>query len=287
MSDPINEPADVNNDAIEHEHDADGGGNVEDETGEQTPEQPDDDEVVIGFGDAEEEAKPEDEDERRAPTWVKDLRKANREKERKIKELEAKLNELTAPKHEQIEVGPRPALADYDYDEDKYSEAVIEWRDRKAKADAAKAEQEREYQAQVEQAKEKHAAYVQRKSALKVSDFDDAEDAVVAVIPPAIQQAILHGADDPAALVYALGRDEKRLKQIAEIKDPAKQLFALAKLETQLKVTTRKPPAPDKTVTGNSGVKTGDRKLKELEDEYYRTGDATKLRQYRAQLAKK
>ena len=47
----------------------------------------DEDEVVVSIG---EESPPQE--ETRAPEWVRELRKSNREKERKIRELEAKLN---------------------------------------------------------------------------------------------------------------------------------------------------------------------------------------------------
>ena len=50
-----------------------------------------DDEVVVSIG---EEAPPAEE-EVRAPEWVRELRKTNREKERRIRELEARLTATT------------------------------------------------------------------------------------------------------------------------------------------------------------------------------------------------
>ena len=53
--------------------------------GEQTKDE--DDEVVVSIG----EESPPHEEETRAPEWVRELRKQNREKERRIRELEARL----------------------------------------------------------------------------------------------------------------------------------------------------------------------------------------------------
>lgn len=61
------------------------------------------DEVIISIG----EETPPQEEEVRAPEWVRELRKANREKERKIRELEAKLN-ATATETKPVALGPKP-----------------------------------------------------------------------------------------------------------------------------------------------------------------------------------
>ena len=54
----------------------------------------DDNEVIVSIG---EDAPPPDE-QAHAPGWVKELRKANREKEKRIRELEAKLTQTTEKK---------------------------------------------------------------------------------------------------------------------------------------------------------------------------------------------
>ena len=68
----------------------------------------DDDEVIVSIG---EEAPPPDE-HAQAPGWVKELRKANREKEKRIRELEAKLNQTTEKKP--VALGAKPKLEDYE-----------------------------------------------------------------------------------------------------------------------------------------------------------------------------
>src|SRR5437870_4888599 len=63
------------------------------ETGEQSDDTEDqgsegeDSEVVVTIG---EESPPSDEEENRAPEWVRELRKTSREKDRRIRELEQK-----------------------------------------------------------------------------------------------------------------------------------------------------------------------------------------------------
>jgi hypothetical protein len=51
---------------------------------------------------------------------------------------------------------------------------------------------------------------------------------------------MLQGADNPALVVYALGKNPKKAKELSEIKDPVKFAFAVAKLEKELKVTNRR-----------------------------------------------
>ena len=47
--------------------------------------------------------------------------------------------------------------------------------------------------------------------------------------------------------MYALGKNPKKAKELGEITDPVKFAFAVAKLETQLTVTSRKQvPPPEK-----------------------------------------
>ena len=97
---------------------------------------------------------------------------------------------------------------------------------------------------------------------------------------------ILQGADNPALVVYALGKNTKRAKEIASIKDPVKFAFAVAKLETTLKVNSRKtPPPPEKTVSG-SGNSSGtvDSTLERLRGEASKSGDFSKVIAYKKSL---
>jgi hypothetical protein len=86
-------------------------------------------------------------------------------------------------------------------------------------------------------------------------------------------------------VIYALGRNPKKAKELAEIKDPVKFAFAVAKLEKDMKVTNRKQaPAPERVVTG-TGRSSGavDSQLERLREEAARTGNMTKVIAYKRQ----
>jgi hypothetical protein len=88
-------------------------------------------------------------------------------------------------------------------------------------------------------------------------------------------------------VVYALGRDAARLKDLAAITDPIMFAAAISKLEGKLKVTTRNaPPPPEKKVTGSAPISgTVDSNLDRLRDEAAKTGDYTKVLAYKRQKA--
>lgn len=241
------------------------------------------DEVVVSFGD---EAPPASEDEEnRAPAWVKDLRRANREKDRRIRELEQKLN-ASAPQQEQaVTVGAKPTLEGCDYDAEKFEAELESWHARKREADQQKAKKDEAERVAKEAWATKVQAYEKAKAALKVQDFQDAEDALSDALSVVQQGVILSGAEKPELLVYALGKAPAKLKELASITDPVKFAFAVAKLETQLKVQPRKQaPAPERRVTGSVPVGGPDKTLERLEAEAEKTGDRTKVAAYKRQL---
>jgi hypothetical protein len=96
---------------------------------------------------------------------------------------------------------------------------------------------------------------------------------------------ILQGADNPALVVYALGKNPKKAKELSSIADPVKFAFAVAKLEKELKVMPRKSaPAPERVVQ-TTGPKSGavDSTLERLRAEAEKTGDYNKVMQYKRQ----
>lgn len=245
------------------------------------------DEVVITIGD---EAAPEEEDDARAPGWVRELRKSNREKDRRIRELEQKVSTATPPPSA-IVVGDEPTFEGCDYDADKFKRELNAWNGRKAAADADAAKK----QAAAEDEKKAWTARLDNhsklKGELKVKDYDDAEAAVEAAMSVTQRGLIVHGAENSAQLTYAIGKNPKTLKELASITDPVKFAFAVAKLETKLKVTPRKTaPIPERDVRGNmspSGVV--DSQLERLQAAADKSGDRTKvvayLRQKKAKRA--
>ena len=247
---------------------------VDDEETEDT------EEVVVSIG---EEAPPPDE-HTPAPEWVKELRKTNRELQRQNRELQGRL-QAAPPETKPVVIGNKPKLEDHDYDAEKYEEALTNWFDRKRQADEVNAKQEAEVMNQQKAWQAKLDGYGKAKAELRVKDFEDAEEVAQQVFSITQQGVLLQGADNPALVVYALGKNPAKAKELAEIKDPVKFAFAVAKLEKELKVSNRRQaPAPERIVTG-TGRSSGavDSTLERLREEAARTGNMTKVIQYKAQ----
>jgi hypothetical protein len=250
---------------------------IEEETTE------DADEVIVSIG---EEAPPPDE-HAQAPGWVKELRKANREKEKRIRELEAKLTQTAEPKP--VVLGPKPKLEDHDYDTDKFESALADWFERKRQADAEVEKRQQAEQAQQRAWQEKLDGYGKAKAELRVRDFEDAEAVAQELFNITQQGVVLQGADNPALVIYALGKNPKKAAELAKIDDPVKFAFAVAKLEKELKVTNRRAaPAPERMVSSTGRVSGAvDSTLERLRAEAEKTGNYTKVLQYKRQKAAK
>jgi len=253
---------------------------VEDQEASQSQESEESaDEVVVTIG----EEAPPPESRTPAPEWVRELRKSNREKERRIRELEAKLN--TTTESNPVVLGKKPTLEDFDYDAERYEGAIAEWFDKKrqidevnAKREADEANQHRAWQSKLEN-------YSKARAELKVKDYEDAEEVAQQLFNVVQQGVVLQGAENPALVIYALGKNPKKAKELADISDPVKFAFAVAKLEKDLKVTNRKsPPPPERVVSGTGRVSGSvDSTLERLREEAARTGNMTKVIQYKQQ----
>lgn len=246
---------------------------------EATPEASAEDELIVTIG---EEAPPQEE-EKPAPEWVRELRKQHRELQKRNRELEAKLTQDQAPKVP--EIGKKPTLEDFDYDAEKFENSLAQWFERKRQADEQAAKVQADIEKQQQEWQARLQGYGKAKAELKVKDYDDAEGIVQESFNTTQQGVILQGADNPALLVYALGKNPKKAKELASISDPVKFAFAIAKLETQLKVTNRKAaPPPEKTVQGTGRVSgTVDSTLDRLRAEAEKTGNYSKVMAYKRQ----
>jgi hypothetical protein len=119
---------------------------------------------------------------------------------------------------------------------------------------------------------------------LKVRDYEESEAFAQDNLTVTQQGIIIQGSDNPALIIYALGKNTKRAKELASINDPVKFAFAVAKLETQLKVTTRKAStAPERTIANGGGRLSGaiDSTLDRLRAEALQTGDLSKVMAYK------
>ena len=248
-------------------------------------EEPEQEEVVVSIGDEE----PPAEEEVRAPEWVRDLRKANREKERRIRELEAKLQTSTQPENKPVTLGAKPKLEDFDYDADSFEQALDAWHDRKRQHDIEMDKVRQAEQQQQQAWQERLDSYSRAKAELKVRDYDDAEAVAQEVFNVTQQGVMLQGADNPALVIYALGKNPKKAAELAKISDPVKFAFAVAKLEKELKITNRKAAtSPERVISGNARSSGSvDSNLDRLRAEAERTGDMTKVIAYKRQLREK
>jgi len=243
-------------------------------------EEADIEEVIVSIG----EDAPPPEEQTPAPEWVRELRKTNRELQRQNRELQSKL-QVQPTENKPVAIGVKPKLEDHDYDAEKYEEALTSWFERKRQADDTNAKQEAEVMNQQKAWQAKLDGYGKAKAELRVRDYEDAEAIAQEVFSITQQGVILQGAENPALVVYALGKNPKKAKELAEVTDPVKFAFAVAKLEKELKVTNRRAaPAPERIVTG-TGRSSGavDSTLERLREEAARTGNMTKVIQYKAQ----
>lgn len=241
----------------------------------------DSDEVIVSIG---EEAPPQEE-QTHAPEWVRELRKTNRELQRQNRELQGKLQSTAQTETKPVVLGKKPSLEDHDYDADKFEAALADWFERKRQADEAAAKQEAEVMNQQKAWQAKLDGYGKAKAELRVKDFEDAEAVAQELFNITQQGVVLQGADNPALVIYALGKNPKKAKELSDIKDPVKFAFAVAKLEKELKVTNRKAaPPPERIVSGTGRVSGAvDSTLERLREEAARTGNMTKVIQYKAQ----
>jgi hypothetical protein len=255
----------------------------ESESVDGTPPEAEDEEVEVTIPG--EDPRPEDvEDERSpAPMWVRDLRKSSREKDKKIRELEGRIAAAGPTTPKVIALGKKPTLEDHDYDTDIYETALGNWFDQKraheareGEANAQQAEAQRGWQAKLD-------GYGKLKADLKVKDFEEAEAQVQEKFNVTQQGIMLQGLDNPALVVYALGRSPKKAAELSAIKDPVKFAIAIGKLETTLKVTPRKAaPPPTRSIFGNGPVSgVADSTLTRLRTDAEKTGDYTKVVAYK------
>ena len=226
-----------------------------------------------------------EEEEKQAPEWVKNLRKSYRELQREKRELEDKLKSaLPAAETNPVVLGKKPTLEACDYDSEKFENELAGWFERKRQSEEVEAKQRSKQQAEHETWQKKLEGYNQSKTGLKVSEFQDAEETVLEALSVTQQGIILQGAQNPAVMVYALGKNPKKAKELAEITDPVQFAFAVAKLETQLSVTKKQAPPPEKKINGNTSLGPSNAQLDRLRDEAARTGDFTKVLAFKRQL---
>jgi hypothetical protein len=269
---------------------------VETDSGDNPAEEAQPEKLVISIGDepeAKEDDEPPEEEIKAAPAWVRKVRTTNKELEKKTRELERqlreerqKINAQAQPQEPQL--GPKPTLADNDYDEEKYEKALDSWKEQELVIKSRKAAQEVEAKKEEEAWNAKVAAYHEKRVKLGVDDFESAKDVVVGLLSNVQQNIIIDVAKDPALIVYALGKNEAKAKELAEIKNPVHFGIAISKLEEMVKVGKKPAVQPEVRVKGGSGVSgTTDSALERLREKAEKTGDYSEVIAYKKQREKK
>lgn len=251
----------------------------------------DDGEVEVTFGEKPDDESQEDgEDDEDASSVIRNMRKREREKDKKLRQVERELEQLRKaqqPQQQVPELPPKPTLESCDWDESEFEQKLIDWQKQASQVEQAKAKAQEQQQALVREAEAKRTAYQEGAKKLKVKDFADAEEEVVSIFDQARQSILLEASNNPALLVYALGKNPAQLERLSKITSLAKFAAELGKLEKDLKVSKPTKPAPaDTNLRSNAAPSSSSKKLAELEAEANRTGDRTKLIAYKKSLRK-
>jgi len=247
-----------------------------DPSGVEEPEEESED-IVVSIG--EEPPPPEPEP---APEWVRELRKSHRELQKRNRELEAQVHQTTET-NPVVTLGAKPSLEQHDYDTDKYEASLADWYERKRSVDDQQAQARQAEQQQADAWQQQLQGYADAKSKLKVRDYDDAEEVAQQTFNVVQQGVMIQGAEDPALVIYALGKNPKKAKELAQIDDPVKFAFAVAKLESQLKISNRKAATrPESKVSATAPIKGAvDSTLERLREEASKSGNMDKVMAYK------
>lgn len=243
----------------------------------------DDDEDVVSFGGAPLDG---DEDDG-APAWAKELRKRHAEAVAERKRVEKENADLRARSGPTVNnPGDMPKAEDYDYDDEAYRAAVLKWTSDKTAYDQSVAQAERAKQDAEKAWQGKLESYGEQKTRLKVKDYLAAELAVSNDLSDEQTALLIGGAENKAALIYGLGRNEVERTKLAAIKDPVEFAFAAGRLEAKMQFGKRKPlTTPERPLRGSGGAAEGsDKKLERLEAEAAKTGNRSKIIAYKASM---
>jgi len=218
--------------------------------------------------------------------WVKNLRKEHRELTKRNRELEEKAK-AAEPAQVIRTLGDKPTLQSCDYETDRYENDLQVWfakkrefDERESKAALEKENVQREWQSRLD-------TYQKSKSRMRLQDFEEAEAAVVSGLSKTQQGILLEASDNSAVLVYALGKNPEKIKELAAISNPIRFNAALVRWESQVKVTKKNVPQPDSSVPKGSGQFSENATLEKLRKEAMASGDLTKVISYKTEMKNK
>lgn len=213
-----------------------------------------------------------------APEWVKKVREENRELKRQLKQRESQ-------QFEQQVLREKPTLDDHDYDSDAFEQDYAQWLTEKQQVDAQVHAERQKY----EQYHERYKADVDAIKA-KAPDYDEVELSVVDVLSEQKQGLLQMLVDNPAKVVYALGKNSPaQLERLSKLDDIqfAKQIV-LMEMQMSSKTKSRNQNKPKPKTHELEGAAGGaDTRLAKLEAEADRTGDRSKVAAYKKQMKSK
>lgn len=246
------------------------------DTADPDAEQQDDGEDYLSFGG--DDADPAQEEPE--TDLVKRLRREIRERDKKLAQV-ARQPQAEEP----IVVGDRPTMESVDYDQEAFDREFDAWEERREAKRQQDQRLEQGQRQQQERWQQVQTSYQQAKQKLPFADKQEAEQAAFDELTEIQQAVIASVADNPALVIYAVGKNRGKLAEIAGIEDPLKLAKHIGKMEASMTVKKRaRPPQPDTAVKGSTISSTAtDKHEKKLEEEAERTGDRTKLIQYRRQ----
>ncbi|MGP5346111.1 hypothetical protein ACTXLJ_05490 [Psychrobacter celer] len=262
----------IDNEVIDDEQDInDGQDDEQDADGEEAESEDDSADDVLDFsfdddGDSSDPFKGQE-----APEWVKKVREENRELKRQLKQRESQ-------QVEQQVLREKPTLDDHDYDSDAFEQDYAQWLSEKQQVDAQVHAERQKYQ----QYHERYKADVDAIKA-KAPDYDEVELSVVDVLSEQKQGLLQMLVDNPAKVVYALGKNSPaQLERLSKLDDIqfAKQIV-LMEMQMSSKTKSRNPNKPKPKTHELEGQAGGaDTRLAKLEAEAAKTGDRSKIHAY-------
>lgn len=207
-----------------------------------------------------------------APEWVKKVREENRELKRQLKQRESQ-------QFEQQVLREKPTLDDHDYDSDAFEQDYAQWLTEKQQVDAQVHAERQKYQRY-------HDLYKAAVDSIKTKapDYDEVELLVVDALSEQKQGLLQMLVDDPAKVVYALGKNSPaQLERLSKLDDIqfAKQIV-LMEMQMSSKTKSRNQNKPKPKTHELEGAAGGvDTRLAKLEAEAAKTGDRSKVYAYK------
>ncbi len=237
---------------------------TEEQVEEQATDQPEEGEQV--------EPEIEEPAPQKAPAWITELRRQNRELKRQLQSVQSP---ATVP-----QLGAKPTLESCEFDSELFEKKYEEWTERKLAIDAQRREQAQHEERLQQTWQQKVSGYEAKKNEVKsvAPDFEDAEEVCKDVLSNVQQVIIVKNARDPAKLVLEIGRNPELAAKLGSITDPVEFTYQIATMEAKMatKPAVRTAPSPDKPLRSGGGVSNGlngNAKIAELKEKAHKTGD--------------